>query len=383
MRTAALLAALLAVSGVACGERKCSPANCDGCCDSLGRCLEGGSPSECGTGGDACRVCRSGEVCLSGACAVHPPDGGLAKGCGPGTAQPCANGCCTAFETGGICLQGDSDSNCGGGGNLCRTCGPGATCGTLPDGGRDCIHSSSVRIGDPCRTDDDCRGLGGRYICKLTVTSGSASYPGGYCTRRCSGPADCAAPGDDAFCVQIPPEYGESDIICLDRCSETDSCRIPGYACYDIQGLGSGCWISPPPGVVPSDKVGKPCTLDVDCRNPPPDGFCIGEKRDGGAAVSWQGGYCSAPCTLHVKCGDAGLCVSFGQTAACLARCSAPLKGQGSCRQGYVCRPAFKEDGGIAAGACLPPCQASGCSAGFSCQPSGYCCNQLQPPTCY
>jgi len=51
----------------------CGPTNCAGCCDVTGRCLTGITTGSCGTGGDACKICRlpgkcSGGMCVSTAC---------------------------------------------------------------------------------------------------------------------------------------------------------------------------------------------------------------------------------------------------------------------------------------------------------------------------
>ncbi|MBL8909301.1 MAG: hypothetical protein JNM17_01235 [Archangium sp.] len=41
----------------------CGAANCDGCCDDVGNCLNGQSTASCGSGGATCTVCAMGQSC--------------------------------------------------------------------------------------------------------------------------------------------------------------------------------------------------------------------------------------------------------------------------------------------------------------------------------
>ncbi|MBL8951856.1 MAG: hypothetical protein JNK82_13825 [Myxococcaceae bacterium] len=90
--------------------------------------------------------------------------------------------------------------------------------------------------------------------------------------------------------------------------------------------------------------------------------------------TTWPGGgYCSASCLLtDTQCGDLfnpGYCTS---QFTCLARCTAVGAGQSTCRPDYVCINGASS-GMAQQGVCVPRCQATGCSAGFTCQASGYC----------
>src|SRR5438094_664859 len=81
-----------------------------------------------------------------------------------------------------------------------------AACGPAGGGG-----SSTTAIGKACRTDVDCGGSG--RIC-------ATSAPGGYCTKVCTGDADCGtgAACDTSFCVK--------------KCTADSSCRTgDGYGC--------------------------------------------------------------------------------------------------------------------------------------------------------
>ncbi len=70
---------------------------------------------------------------------------------------------------------------------------PGQACPALP---------TTVYVGMPCTTSQDCLGLGGGVVCLTYV-------PGGYCDRGCNTDADC---GPTAAC-KLPNH------ICLLRCS--------------------------------------------------------------------------------------------------------------------------------------------------------------------
>jgi hypothetical protein len=47
---------------------KCSSANCNGCCDTIGDCLSGDSNSACGSGGTACALCSNFTTCIGNVC---------------------------------------------------------------------------------------------------------------------------------------------------------------------------------------------------------------------------------------------------------------------------------------------------------------------------
>lgn len=58
---------LAAFSG--CGTKpKCSPSSCSGCCTMDDQCVAGTASTQCGSGGNACDVCVSGQVCGIGKC---------------------------------------------------------------------------------------------------------------------------------------------------------------------------------------------------------------------------------------------------------------------------------------------------------------------------
>src|SRR5688572_2489009 len=93
------------------GGEKCGPSNCNsGCCDSDGKCVATVGDKACGASGNACVDCSAqSQTCVSGACvSASNSDGGnnnnLPDGCGPGTKNPCATGCCNGTGAAAICL---------------------------------------------------------------------------------------------------------------------------------------------------------------------------------------------------------------------------------------------------------------------------------------
>lgn len=76
-------------------------------------------------------------------------------------------------------------------------------------------------IGDGCTTDQDC---GGRRCDTF------ATYPGGYCTQRCT-------PGDDSTCPAGGScQVHQGEILCLRTCKEDVECRS-GYRCLPLLGV--------------------------------------------------------------------------------------------------------------------------------------------------
>ena len=124
-------------SGELCIDASCVvPSDCEstcaGCCDG-DACLDGTDTSSCGSAGLTCRACGAGETCEDGACV-------------PPCEATCA-GCCTDA---GECLSGDEDAACGAIGNSCMDCGDG-TC----DAGM-CVDASCSETCDGCCSGDTC-----------------------------------------------------------------------------------------------------------------------------------------------------------------------------------------------------------------------------------
>jgi hypothetical protein len=101
------------VNGVCTAGASCSPSSCPvGCCAGAA-CKTGDMVANCGSGGQPCKVCKTGEKCTGGVC--NNP-----SVCGPGS----CNGCCES----GKCLSGTSTTACGKGGAVCSKCGTKQSC---------------------------------------------------------------------------------------------------------------------------------------------------------------------------------------------------------------------------------------------------------------
>jgi hypothetical protein len=240
------------------------------------------------------------------------------------------------------------------------------------------------KIGDACTTAEECQAsLGPSAICKTMTSSGNAIYVGGYCTIPCTSQNDPVC-GTDAFCVGLRPRYGEQDVFCWARCSNGNTCRTPGYACYDLDGP-KGCWLSPLPAEdagPPADKIGNPCTADSQCQNPPDQGG-ICSAKDSDLGLIFPGGYCSTDfCNSNEECAADGgaLCVGFGDRGTrCMRRCamgggSFADAGQSDCRDDYLCLSLTLRDGGLTPhGICLPRPPPPPTTVGQSCTSTSDC----------
>jgi hypothetical protein len=252
-------AGLLLVVGGACPSEAppCDGITCPlGCCTPEGSCVPGTEHGRCGSGGQACMACDAASDCARGACRTlngfdcsQCPGGQCVNGqcrseifeAGVGCSPASCPGCCA----GDVCLGGNSTSNCGRGGAPCKTCMDGGCRVTTGSAGGYCEGEEPLSFGTPCSTADECElAPDGGGICKLTTSTGSADYPGGFCTRLCG--QDAGSCGSLATCVGASAG-GEEDSICAPKCDllSDAGCRTPGYVCQDLGTRTGACWISP------------------------------------------------------------------------------------------------------------------------------------------
>lgn len=82
--------------------------------------------------------------------------------------------------------------------------------------------------GDPCSSPTQCSCVPSSARECLTTLSGYIAFPGGYCSARCTTPADC---GIGANCAEITT----GTRYCLKTCSSGSQCRMSeGYSCARI-----------------------------------------------------------------------------------------------------------------------------------------------------
>ena len=82
--------------------------------------------------------------------------------------------------------------------------------------------------GDPCAEPDQCNCIPSDSRECLTTIGGYLSFPGGYCSARCTSPTEC---GSGAHCAEVYP--GTS--YCLKVCTSAAQCRMAeGYTCARI-----------------------------------------------------------------------------------------------------------------------------------------------------
>jgi hypothetical protein len=163
----------------ACGTPapKCSVANCTGCCDSSGACVQPVTAAQCGASGNACIACSSGATCDLGVCkggsgtgggagtgggsatgggaatgGGSATGGGAASGGGSGTGGGAASGGGTA--TGGGSATGGGTATGGGGGATSFDAG----LVTLDDGGTAVPPTIALTFAASCGTVNRCPG---------------------------------------------------------------------------------------------------------------------------------------------------------------------------------------------------------------------------------
>lgn len=92
----------------------CDSTNCSGCCDSNGACQVGSTSNACGSGGNLCDSCVTGQVCQVGRCTSGGLGGGSGGGFGGGAGGGFGGGAGGGF--GGGAGGGFGGGGAGGGG---------------------------------------------------------------------------------------------------------------------------------------------------------------------------------------------------------------------------------------------------------------------------
>ncbi len=407
-----------------CSSSKCSPSNCNTCCDINGVCLaapQNSTNNACGTGGAICAFCSNGENCTQGRCQVPKKVGdscdidadcqalGATAVCkkmtttGQGTYL---SGYCTLLckqdphicPEGSACFEpstryGESDVICWDLCSIVDECrSPGYACYQIKGVSNACwinplpfdAGPPADKVGDPCSMDSECQNppaAGG--ICLLDGFNDV--WPQGYCSKlNCNTHEECAADAG-AMCFN----FGDS-FACAQRCipttdggSPVSSCRA-GYQCYpsDLADGGVEGHCSPEPRPVLT-TVGDPCTTSATCQSPyRATASCLSSLQSDGGPTGWTDGYCTRfQCHNAFDCSQdgGGECLARqGSFSSCFRTCPNPGIGQSTCRDGYACFAIVSGDAGAAvAGICDRACDAPGgpeCPEGQTCDVStGYC----------
>jgi hypothetical protein len=362
----AFIGFLVAVVPSCGGAAKCSATTCaTGCCDSANKCVAftGQSATSCGAAGAECKACTGAETCSEGVCKL--PGSGNNDG-GPGG---CAANACK--DSSGFCVDpsGQSATRCGSNSAACVACGPGQTCTSG-------ACTGGTAIGAPCTDVSQCSAaITANRDCKKETRYKNLTYPGGFCTRRCTTHPDCGA---NARCLIGFGPFGEPDNICLPNCSDTVPCNT-GYGCFNFYRDAVGnplgnCFPLPSDGGTSIARVdggqvmvntGNACTVNTDCQSPIENAACIPAALPDGGPTGFPAGYCSGSCTYgdDPACGaDGGGYCSYQfdplysqaeqrLAEVCFKRC-VPDGGLGGCRTGYVCAAEVQ---GSPNTICVPP----------------------------
>ncbi len=388
----ALLGFAVAVAP-SCGASKCSVANCKGCCSTDGKCVadpDNGNNTSCGTQGNACADCaKTNQVCNKSTyqCGVTGEGGGSGDSgvaCG-GCTLP--SGLC--YETPTFSNCGSSGEAC----KTCNTgeyCNAGVCtppdAGTVPGSvGEPCTLDSQC-TGVPMET-------GYQAFCKKTTSHGGTVFKDGYCTRRCLGAAACGATTAGNVCAYGLGTYGEIENICVKSCATTP-CR-EGYACLNFGSTSAprpACWVLQGDGGLPDafdagagnpNGAGGACSTDTDCGNNPLLG-CVPEVLPDGGVTGAPGGQCYGDCTLSLSdnwCGDGGSCLPYafqGGTRGplilfqCGQDCNPAAGAPVTCRTGYLCQPYPNNP---TFGTCTADCRPNPTAVcgGATCDTTGFC----------
>ncbi len=227
------------------GIGRCGPANCGGCCDAKGTCVEGIDSTACGRGGESCNDCTPrAQVCAprdqpNGRSCIDPPP------CGPLN----CNGCCI----GNVCTLGTQDTACGTKGVACLNCtGQNQTCG-----------AGGVCTGGPACGPGNCAGCCQGNTC-VTGNDPAACGTAGQACKDCGAAGTCGAGG---VCQNPACSAANCPGCCSgDRCLAgftNRSCGSGGAACADCFATSTTC---------NTLAVPRACGVPVTC--PAPYGTC-------------------------------------------------------------------------------------------------------------
>jgi hypothetical protein len=105
---------------------------------------------------------------------------------------------------------------------------------------------ATVQVSSPCKSADECSGIGGGYLCLTVLSMEGLNYPSGYCTRACDlgseangcrglAETNCFATGEGYYCFkQCNPNSPmcEPGLSCKGVYNPTTSTYGPPFLCY-------------------------------------------------------------------------------------------------------------------------------------------------------
>jgi hypothetical protein len=286
--------------------------------------------------------CVSAEDCASGQ--DEDKDGAIdcsdfdckaAPGCNTGAETRCDNAVDEDFD--GLIDCGDPDD-----------CQGLAVC-----------KSGQTPVGGPCDSPADCAAMGDDPFC---ISDALFGWPGGACSDFCDLFASDCAPG--ALCLDAGLKNGAG--LCVDACQTSADCR-PGYTCQAVPGIGSVCFPIPESCTngADDDADGLTDCKDASCDD---DGACVeycnnNIDDDGDGRVDCADGACADTIACAEVCGNGG-----DDDGNNLIDCADP-----DCVYTYEC--AVCGDGIISGDEQCEPPASPGCNA--ECEAVELACNNL------
>ncbi|MBM4778502.1 MAG: hypothetical protein GQE15_12440 [Archangiaceae bacterium] len=345
-----VLAAVLPVAILSCTPpvRRCTAATCStGCCDANGECQSGSGIAACGSNGNECRTCSTGQTCQSGQCTStmmgggsagggsavgggQVGDGGLGGGTGGGGETiTCSSGLTLCS---GSCVNTRSDfGNCG-------MCGRGCAAGQY------CDNSQCTRLPTMCtQTPGSCPP---NYYCNASSTCTFGCQT----NTNCSGGqicdpmrSQCVCPANTNLCGGscVPPTTvtacGSRCLNCAGVANATPSCTAAGTCDFTCNTGYHRCGNQCVSNFAP-ETCGISCTACPVAPN---------------SMATCDGNVCGLQCAMGFhQCGND--CVSDFDVATCGNRCQAcavPANAVAQC---------------LSAGAGQPPACQFQCNPGFA-----------------
>lgn len=174
--------------GVCEGTRTCGPANCGGCCNAAGQCVAGNDTTACGKGGQACSACGLNSVCVRDGL-PNERTCQLQTTCGPTNCPGCCvgNQCVTATTPTACGTNGQQCKTCPTGQvcNASGTCVPGSECNPA--------NCAGCCVGDICAvgTQNTACGAGGGQCLNCVNQNPSRVCQSGSCQLPACGPQTC------------------------------------------------------------------------------------------------------------------------------------------------------------------------------------------------